>query len=113
MSEQAEDRAQTRVTILDEPFVIRSDEEEEYTRRVASHVDTTLRSLRDASPGLEPFPIAVLGAMEITDALFRDRERLGATVDEAVYRIERLAARVDRALETGESERQREEQDRT
>ncbi|HUP19508.1 MAG TPA: cell division protein ZapA [Gemmatimonadota bacterium] len=91
--------ATTRVTVLDEPFGIRSSAPEEYTREVAGHVDRTLRALRSASPALEPFPIAVLGAMEITDELFRAREAAGAEVEEAVGRVERMSARVDRALQ--------------
>jgi cell division protein ZapA (FtsZ GTPase activity inhibitor) len=90
--------ATTRVTVLDEPFGIRSPAPEEYTRAVAGHVDRTLRALRGASPALEPFPVAVLGAMEITDQLFRTREAAGAEVAAAVDRVERMSARVDRAL---------------
>lgn len=93
----------TRITILDEPFAIRSDEDAEYTRKVAAHVDRTLRDLRRASPGLEPFPVAVLGAMEITDRLLRSRERLGTAIDEMVYEIERLESRVDQALEKADT----------
>lgn len=93
----------TRVTVLDEPFGIRSAADPEYTRRVAAHVDGRLRSLRRSSPGLEPFPVAVLGAMEITDDLFRSREAIGTTIRDAVYRLERLVGKVDRALESPES----------
>ncbi|MBW3661058.1 MAG: cell division protein ZapA [Gemmatimonadetes bacterium] len=92
----------TRVTVLDEPFGIRSEADPDYTRRVAAHVDGRLRALRKSSPALEPFPVAVLGAMEITDDLFRSREAIGTAMHDAVYRIERLVGRIDRALEPGE-----------
>lgn len=88
----------TRVSVLDEPFGIRSKADPEYTRRVAAHVDGRLRALRTSSPGLEPFPVAVLGAMEITDDLFRSREAAGTAMQDAVYRLERLLGRIDRAL---------------
>ena len=94
----------TRVTVLDEPFSIRSTAPLEYTRAVAGHVDGTLRTLRQASPALEPFPIAVLGAMEITDQLFRAREASGEEVESAAGKIEALTRRVDRALENVEEE---------
>ncbi len=64
-----------KVTVLDEQFRIRSEADEEYTRRVASHVDAALRELRRAVPTLEPFQTAVLGAMEISDELFRAGQR--------------------------------------
>ena len=92
------ERETTRVTVLDEPFGIRSDADPDYTRRVAAHVDATLRQLRRSTPSLEPFPIAVLGAMEITDDLFRGRERTGAEIEAAATRVDRLAHAIDRAL---------------
>lgn len=109
----------TRVTVLDEPFGIRSEADPDYTRRVAAHVDERLRTLRGSSPALEPFPVAVLGAMEITDDLFRSREGSGTALRDAVYRVERLVARIDGALEspagdgaaTDEHVRRREEGD--
>lgn len=98
--ESAKSGATTRVTILDEPFGIRSEADPDYTRRVAAHVDERLRTLRQSSPALEPFPVAVLGAMEITDDLFRSREGMGTAMRDAVYRVERLVERIDEALET-------------
>lgn len=90
----------TRVTVLDEPFGIRSQADPDYTRRVAAHVDERLRALRRSTPALEPFPVAVLGAMEITDDLFRSREGIETAMRDAVYRVERLVSRIDQALES-------------
>lgn len=99
----------TRVSVLDEPFGIRSEADPEYTREVAAHVDGRLRALRTASPGLEPFPLAVLGAMEITDDLFRSREAVGTAMQDAVYRVERMVGRIDRALDASEAVGERKE----
>lgn len=93
----------TRVSILDEPFSIRSAAPAEYTRDVARHVDSVLRDLRKSAP-MEPFPTAVLGAMEITDDLFRTRERLATTARDAAIRLERLADRIEAELATEETE---------
>ena len=92
----------TRVTILDEPFAIRSEADAEYTRRVAGHVDGSLRELRDKLPSLEPFQAAVLGAMEITDELFRSRERLAELEGEIAARIAALAETVGETLKRTE-----------
>ena len=43
----------TRVTILDEPFAIRSEADPEYTRQVAGHVDSSLREIRQKAPSME------------------------------------------------------------
>jgi cell division protein ZapA len=88
----------TRVTILDEPFAIRSEAEADYTRRVAGHVDRSLRELRGKAPSMEPFQAAVLGAMEITDELFRLRERQAELEGEVAARIARLAETIDETL---------------
>ena len=90
-----------KVTVLDEPFRIASEAEPEYTREVAAHVDRTLRALRDSAPTLEPFPTAVLGAMEITDDLLRGRAEREALTADLCSRIERLEALIDGALEGG------------
>jgi cell division protein ZapA len=92
----------TRVTILDEPFAIRSEADAEYTRRVAGHVDRSLRELRDKAPSMEPFQAAVLGAMEITDELFRLRERLGELEGEVASRIAELAEAIGETLKRTE-----------
>ncbi|HEY7369914.1 MAG TPA: cell division protein ZapA [Thermoanaerobaculia bacterium] len=92
----------TRVTILDEPFAIRSEADAEYTRRVAGHVDRSLREFRDKAPSMEPFQAAVLGAMEITDELFRLRERLATLEGEVAARIAELAAAIGETLKRTE-----------
>jgi cell division protein ZapA len=90
----------TRVTILDEPFAIRSEADPEYTRRVAGHVDGSLREIRAKAPSMEPFQAAVLGAMEITDELFRARARQAEIEGELAERIAKLADAVGQALKT-------------
>ncbi|MGH7566810.1 MAG: cell division protein ZapA [Gemmatimonadota bacterium] len=92
----------TRVTILDEPFAIRSEADAAYTRRVAGHVDSSLRELRDKMPSMEPFQTAVLGAMEITDELFRLRERQGELEGEIAARIAKLADTIGETLKRTE-----------
>lgn len=92
------DRESIKVTVLDEPFRLRSAADPEYTREVAAHVDRTLRGLRAAAPTLEPFQTAVLGAMEITDALMAARRSGGEALEEAVGRIRALEADLDQAL---------------
>lgn len=94
----AETPGTTKVTVLDEPFAIRSEASPEYTREVARHVDRTLRALRESAPTLEPFPTAVLGAMEITDELLRGRETRRSAEETVAERIRRLSEALDAAL---------------
>ena len=91
-------REAVRVNILGEPFAIRSEADPEYTHQVAAHVDSTLRALRQQGGSMEPFPTAVLGAMEITDDLFRTRSDRAALIEEAIARIDRTIGAIDATL---------------
>lgn len=94
----SKDHETIQVSVLDEPFRIQSEADEEYTREVASHVDEALREIRKAAPTLEPFQMAVLGAMGISDELFRARQQLDH-VNDAQDRIARMTELVDGCLE--------------
>ncbi|MGH7664367.1 MAG: cell division protein ZapA [Gemmatimonadaceae bacterium] len=63
-----------RVTIVDEEYSIRSDETTEHTRRVADHVDRTIRSVLGTGSVIEVQKAAILAALQITDELFKERE---------------------------------------
>ncbi|MBA3585901.1 MAG: cell division protein ZapA [Gemmatimonadetes bacterium] len=92
--------ATIKVTVLDEPFRIASEADPEYTREVAAHVDRTLRALRKSVPTLEPFPTAVLGAMEITDHLLRSRAAGTELAADLAARVERMTEIIDAVLES-------------
>lgn len=97
----SDDKSRIQVKILDESYSVRSEADPEHTLRVAGHVDSVLRSLRRSLPNLDLYRIAILGAMEITDELFRlkgsaEHERADLTV-----RLQRLTASVDEALVGG------------
>ncbi|HKP75021.1 MAG TPA: cell division protein ZapA [Longimicrobiaceae bacterium] len=86
------------VEIAGEKHVLRSDVPPEYTRRVAAHVDATIRAL----PGfqtLEPFRAATLAALSITDELLRARDEIRRLRDEADQRTHRLADVLEAAEE--------------
>jgi cell division protein ZapA (FtsZ GTPase activity inhibitor) len=91
------------VEIAGEKHVLRSDVPPEYTRRVASHVDATIRAL----PGfqtLEPFRAATLAALSITDELFHAREEIRRLREEAEHRTAELSDVLE-AAEAAASER--------
>jgi cell division protein ZapA (FtsZ GTPase activity inhibitor) len=84
------------VEIAGEKHVLRSDALPEYTRAVAGHVDSVIRSL----PGygsLEPFRAATLAALSITDELFRAQEELEQLRAEVERRTAELAALLEGA----------------
>ena len=92
------------VDIAGEKHVLRSDVPPEYTRRVAAHVDATIRAL----PGfqtLEPFRAATLAALSITDELLKAREEIRRLREEADRRTHALAERLEAAEAAGAEKR--------
>ncbi|HVG45358.1 MAG TPA: cell division protein ZapA [Longimicrobium sp.] len=92
------------VEIAGEKHVLRSDVPPEYTRRVASHVDATIRAL----PGfqtLEPFRAATLAALSITDELFHARDEIRRLREEAERRTAELADELEAAEGAGAEKR--------
>ena len=92
------------VEIAGEKHVLRSDVPPEYTRRVAAHVDATIRAL----PGfqtLEPFRAATLAALSITDELLRARDEIHRLRDEADEHTHRLADLLEAAEAAGAEQR--------
>ena len=92
------------VEIAGEKHVLRSDVPPEYTRRVAGHVDATIRAL----PGfqtLEPFRAATLAALSITDELFHARDEIRRLREEAERRTAELADLLEAAEGAGAEKR--------
>jgi len=63
----------TTVQILGQEYRIRTDEAPEFVQEVARYVDETLRSLASRMASGSPTQIAVLGALNIAEELFRER----------------------------------------
>ncbi len=94
-------KSRIQVSILEETYSVRSEVDPEHTLRVASHVDSILRSLRRSLPQLDAYRVAILGAMEITDELFRLKSSAEHERADVAMRLQRLTASVDQALTGG------------
>jgi cell division protein ZapA len=99
----SESKSRIQVTILDESYSVRSEADPEHTLRVAGHVDSVLRSLRRSMPQLDLYRVAILGAMEITDELFRMKGSAEHERADLAMRLQRLTATVDQAMMGGAS----------
>ena len=62
-----------KVIIGGEEFTVRSELPPEYTREVATYLDTALKRVRDSMPMVETHKAAILAALAITDELFQAR----------------------------------------
>ena len=76
-----------RVRIAGETYTLRTDADEEYTRRCAALVDERMREIgREA--GLDAKQTAILAALAISDELFRQEARTRAHAATLAGRIE-------------------------
>ncbi|MFN2431532.1 MAG: cell division protein ZapA [Gemmatimonadota bacterium] len=91
-------KSRIQVRILDETYSVRSEADAEHTLRVAGHVDDVLRSLRRSMPQMDTARVAILGAMQITDELFRLKSDAEHERDDLTLRVQRLTDTVEQAL---------------
>ena len=87
-------KSSVKLTIVGEEYTIRSDEPAEHTRAVADHVDRTIREILDGGGVSDPKKAAILGALQITDDLFKER----GTHEEFAEKLRALSAEVRRML---------------
>ena len=73
-------------------------ENEEFTKSVASHVDTMLGSIHEKLPGQPPLTIAVLSALNITEELLKEKDRYHTSVNELRNEIEKLTGYIERSI---------------
>jgi cell division protein ZapA len=68
------DRKSIRVKIFGSEYPLRGDSEE-FTRRVATYVDDMLTTIHNKIPEQPTLTVAVLSALNITEELFKERDR--------------------------------------
>lgn len=87
-----------KIDIYDQSYNVNA-EDEEYIKELAAYVDTKMREVADATHMADSLKVAVLAALNITDEMFRLRERQEKVEGPVRKRVERCAALVEKALE--------------
>lgn len=85
----AADGKSIKVKIFGSEYPLRG-ESEELTRKVASYVDQMVNTIHEKIPEQPPLTVAVLSALNITEDLFKEREKnrsLTTLVESEVGRI--------------------------
>jgi cell division protein ZapA (FtsZ GTPase activity inhibitor) len=91
------DRKSIRVKIFGSEYPLRGDNEE-FTRRVASHVDTMISSIHKKIPEQPTLTVAVLSALNITEDLLKEREKSSGARIQVQNELNRLSAYLDSCL---------------
>jgi len=71
------DKKSIKVRIFGSEYPLRG-ESEEFTRRVATYVDGMITTIHDKIPEQPTLTVAVLSALNITEDLFKERDRASA-----------------------------------
>jgi cell division protein ZapA len=71
------DRKSIKVKIFGSEYPLRG-ESEEFTRRVAAYVDEMINTIHSKIPDTPTLTIAVLSALNVTEDMFKERERTKA-----------------------------------
>ncbi len=91
------ERKSIRVKIFGSEYPLRGDSEE-FTRRVATYVDEMINSIHGKIPDQPTLTVAVLSALNITEDLFRERERSREMATMVRGEIEKLTEFFDTCL---------------
>lgn len=94
------ERKSIKVRIFGSEYPLRGDSEE-FTRQVAAHVDEMISSIHGKIPDQPPLTVAVLSALNITEDLFKERERQSRAAEEVEGEIGRMTAYMESCIREG------------
>ena len=86
-----------KVKIFGTDYPLRG-ENEDFTKKVASHVDTMLNRIHEKIPEQPPLTVAVLTALNITEEMLKERDQQQEAVDNLEAEITKLSDYLDNCL---------------
>jgi cell division protein ZapA (FtsZ GTPase activity inhibitor) len=94
-----------KVKIFGTDYPLRG-ENEDFTKKVASHVDSMLNRIHEKIPEQPPLTVAVLTALNITEEMLKERDQQQEAVDYLEAEITKLSNYLDNCIvqESGERE---------
>jgi cell division protein ZapA len=91
------DRKSIKVKIFGSEYPLRG-ESEEFTRRVATYVDEMINTIHTRIPEQPTLTVAVLSALNITEDLFKERERSKTVTGLVEDEVSKLTNYLDNCL---------------
>lgn len=86
-----------KVKIFGTDYPLRG-ENEDFTKKVASHVDSMLNRIHEKIPEQPPLTVAVLTALNITEEMLKDRDQQQEAVNTLEAEITKLSNYLDNCL---------------
>jgi len=88
-----------KVKIFGSEYPLRG-ESEEITKKVASYVDQMINTIHEKIPEQPPLTVAVLSALNITEDLFKEREKNRSVLNLLENEIVKINDFLDQSLHT-------------
>lgn len=96
------DRKSVKVKIFGSEYPLRGDSEE-FTKKVATHVDQMINSVHDKIPEQPPLTISVLAALNITEDYFKEKEKNSQLLSSLEYELSKITNYLDTSINSTES----------
>ncbi len=94
----AVDGKSIKVRIFGSEYPLRG-ESEELTKKVASYVDQMISTIHEKIPEQPPLTVAVLSALNITEDLFKEREKYRILSSQVEHETVKMAEFLDQCLD--------------
>jgi cell division protein ZapA len=93
----ATDGKSIKVKIFGSEYPLRG-ESEELTKKVAGYVDQMISTIHEKIPEQPPLTVAVLSALNITEDLFKERERAKSLTALLESEVTKISEYLDRSM---------------
>ena len=87
-----------KVYILGQEYLVKSEEGEDYVRKVASYVNEQIENIIETTKTVTTFKVAILAAMRIADEYFKEMEKNKRLVDFVENRSKNLLNKIERQV---------------
>jgi len=87
-----------KVYILGQEYLVKSEEGEDYVRKVASYVNKQIENIIETTKTVTTFKVAILAAMRIADEYFKEMEKNKRLVDFVENRSKNLLNKIERQV---------------
>jgi len=87
-----------KVYILGQEYLVKSEEGEDYVRKVASYVNEQIETIIETTKTVTTFKVAILAAMRIADEYFKEMGKNKRLVDFVENRSKKLLEKIERQV---------------
>jgi len=88
----------TEISIMGQKFMVKSDSNDDYVRRIAGFVDQKINEVMQSTKSVASLNVAILAAMNIADEYFKFKRDRDERIEKAEKKIKDMIELVDLQL---------------